>query len=222
MQAVILAAGEGTRMRPLTETIHKPLIPIAGKPILDHIFEALPGEIDEVILAVLYLGQQIRKHCGQEFYGRRVTYVEGSPRGTAYSFLASKPRLRAGRFLFIYGDELPSRIDIAACLAHPASILCWEAEDPWNHGVGVLNQDGTIKEMIEKPKNPPSNLITGGVMVLNEHIFNCLSQRQEGEVYFTDMVNQFARAQPLTAVISERRIGGISTPDDIVRIEQLL
>lgn len=221
MQAVILAAGEGMRMRPLTLTIPKPLIPIAGKPILDHIFEAFPNEVDEAVLAVRYLGEQIREHCGGLFYGRRMRYAEGSPRGTAYSFLATKPHLRPGRFLFVYGDELPSPNDIAACLAHPASILCWEVEDPWNHGVAVLNPDGTIQEMVEKPKNPASNLIAGGVMVLNEDVFNYVSDH-EGEVYFTEMVNQFARRNPLHAVMSERKIGGISTPADIARVEALL
>lgn len=223
MQAVILAAGEGMRMRPLTETTPKPLLPVAGKPILDHIFEALPDEINEVVLVVRYLGEQIREHCGEEFFGRRIAYAEGSPRGTAYSFLAAQPHLKEGRFLFIYGDELPSRNDIKLCLAHPASILCWEALDPWNHGVAVLNHDGTIKEMVEKPEQPSSNLITGGVMVLDHTVFDFVPEVSEGsEVYFTDMVNQFAQQYAFHAVMSERKIGGISTPEDIVRVEELL
>ncbi len=223
MQAVILAAGEGTRMRPLTESTPKPLLVVAGKPILNYIFEALSGEVDEVVLVVRYLGEQIRAHCGDSFYGRRIVYAEGSPRGTAYSFLAAKPHLAPGRFLFFYGDELPSARDVASCLAHPASILCWEALDPWNHGVAVLAEDGTIKEMVEKPKQPPSNLITGGVMVLNHAIFDADPLVRVGsEIYFTDMVNQFAQHNPLHAVVSERKIGGISAPDDIARVEALL
>lgn len=211
-------------MRPLTETVPKPLIPIAGKPILNHIFEALPEQVDEVVLVVRYLGEQIRAHCSEEFFGRRIVYAQGSLRGTAYSFLAAKAHLKEGRFLFLYGDELPTSRDVAACLAHPASILCWEAPDPWNHGVAVLNQDGTIREMVEKPEQPPSNLITGGVMVLDYSIFDSVleAQAEASEIYFTDMVNQFAHRKPLYAVTSERKIGGISTPKDIERVGRLL
>ena len=76
MQCVIIAAGRGTRMRPLTDTTPKPLLKVCGKAVLDHIVEALPTQITELIIVTGYLGEQIREHCGEEFYVRPVTYLE--------------------------------------------------------------------------------------------------------------------------------------------------
>lgn len=210
-------------MRPLTENTPKPLLSVAGKPILDHIFAALPDEIDEVIIVVHYLGDKIKQYCGDNFHGRKIVYAEGSPSGTAYSFLAAKEYLGNGRFLFIYGDEMPSSNDIKNCLAYPASIVCWEVGDPQNHGVVTLHDDGAITEIIEKPYLPKTNIIADGVMVLDEAIFDSSPQdATKGEFYFTDMLNQYVRNHKVMAVMSERAIGGISTPEDIKRVEKLL
>lgn len=224
MKAVILAAGEGVRMRPLTIDIPKPLLRVAGKTLLDHIFEALPKEIDEAVIVVKYLGDQIKKYCGEVFHGRRVIYAEGSDLGTAYSFLAARPHLLdEDRFLFIYGDELPTSEDIVACLSYPASILCWEVDDPWNHGVATLRPDGTIAEIEEKPTHPASRLISGGVMVLNKKIFKCTpSKEDKKEFFFTQMLNQFVKEEKVQAVKLRRGIGGISTPADLERVERIL
>ena len=75
MQCVILAAGKGERMRPLTNDRPKPLVLVLGRPLLEHIIEALPAAIDEIILVVGYRGEQIQKHFGTEYGGRRVHYV---------------------------------------------------------------------------------------------------------------------------------------------------
>ncbi len=75
MQCVILAAGGGTRMRPLTLVRPKPLIIIASKPLIEHIVGALPSEIDSLIMVVCYKADMIRDYCGEIFLGRPVTYV---------------------------------------------------------------------------------------------------------------------------------------------------
>ena len=75
MQAVIMAAGEGRRMRPLTLELPKPLIKVAGKPILEHILDALPPEIDEVILVVGYKADMVKQHFGDSYHGRHIRYV---------------------------------------------------------------------------------------------------------------------------------------------------
>ena len=75
MQCVILAAGKGTRLRPLTEKCPKPLVEVGGKTLLDHIVGALPSAVDELIIVTGYKGEMIREYCGKEFYGRKVTYI---------------------------------------------------------------------------------------------------------------------------------------------------
>ena len=107
MQVVILAAGEGVRMRPLTLTTPKPLLKVSGKVLLDYIFETLPPEVTEAVIVVKYLGEQIKAYCGESFHGRTIHYADGSDLGTAYSFLAAKPYVTEDRFLFLYGDEFP-------------------------------------------------------------------------------------------------------------------
>jgi NDP-sugar pyrophosphorylase family protein len=91
MQCVILAAGKGTRLRPLTDTIPKPLVKVAGRPLLDHIVEALPSSVNELIIVTGYLEEQIHTHCGKSFHGRKVTYVhQEEQKGTAHALWLCK------------------------------------------------------------------------------------------------------------------------------------
>jgi len=217
MKAVILAAGEGTRMRPLTHTTPKPLLRVNGKPIMEYIFDSLPAEITEVIIATLYLGEQIQSHFGAERNGKKITYVDGSNRGTAYSFLATKKYLNDERFILIQGDELTDEVDINNCLQHELSILTFEPENPSACGMAHLRPDGTIKRIIEKPKKTKSKIAVNGVMVLNTNIFNYTPEITKGEFYFSVMVDKFARDHKVVPVHLQKTIIGITEPSDIER-----
>lgn len=223
MQCVVLAAGQGVRMRPLTLTTPKPLVKLNGVTLLDHIFTALPDEITEAVIVVGYLSEQIKTYCGECFHGRPIQYVEGSNQGSAYSFLAARSLIVDDRFLFLYGDEFPLRTDIVECLRYPSSVLCWEAPDPWNHGVAVLRPDGTIEKIVEKPRVAIGNLITDGVMVLPKQIFNYNPiPSVGGEFFLTHLVNQLVHDVSVTAVRSIQGIGGISTMADVNRLDYWL
>ncbi len=224
MKAVILAAGKGERMLPLTETLPKPLIPVLGKPVLDRLFEAMPNEITDVIIVVLHLAEKIKEHCGDTFYGRSVSYVSGSTEGNAKSFLAAKELLKnESRFLLLQGDELPHWKDIQRCLDFPSSSLCFEVEDPWNHGVVALRPDGTIKSVIEKLQEPVSRLINDGVMVLTPKIFDCpLERGPKREYYFSGMFNYYVQKEKVTAVRAQYGWVGLSSPADVSRVEEIL
>lgn len=224
MKAVILAAGEGKRMRPLTKELPKPMILVLGKPLLEYTFAALPDEINEVILVVRYLGDKIKEHFGSNFFGKKITYTEGSELGTACSFLSARKYLDGEkRFLFIYGDECPNSEDIKKCLEYNSSILCWEVNDPWNHGVVNFGPDNTITKIVEKPKEPESNIIAGGVMVLTPTIFEYEPYLgAKGEFNFTDMVAEYIKKEKVKAMVSKEALGGISTVADIKRVEEHL
>lgn len=223
MQCVILAAGKGTRMRPLTEHVPKPLIKVCGKPLLQHIVEALPKEIDEIILVVNYLEEQIRAYCGEEFCGRKVRYVtQANPAGGTGDALRCAESLLRGRFLFMYADDIHGAKTLKDVVSYPYAMLAAHSEEPQHFGVLELNNDRTLKSIHEKPEVPPSNLINIGGMVLDTDIFSYEAKPSaSGEVYITDMVTAFAKDHPV--VVLEQYVWiPVGKPEDIILAEECL
>lgn len=210
-------------MMPFTKDTPKPLLKIAGKTVLDHIFEALPPEIDEAVIVVLYLGDKIRAYCGDNFYGRKIQYVEGSEKGNAFSFLAAKPFVRPDeRIMILYADEIPSRENMEKCLAHQYSWLCKKTSRPQSAGVAKFREDLTIEEIIEKSPNPPSDIAAIGLMVMSGKVFGYEPQRHaNGEYYLTGLLNQFLKEEKARAVITEGS-RSLTKPEDIPIIEKFL
>ena len=222
MQCVILAAGKGTRLRPLTDDVPKPLVKVAGKTLLDHIVEALPTAIDELIIVTGYLSDKIKKHCGEEFHGRRVTYVhQAEQKGTGHALWLCKDLIK-GRFLFMFADDLHGANDIARATSYTRSMLTLTTNTPERFGIVVRHPDGTLAEIIEKPEHPPSNLASTGVMVLDEHIFDYkLKVEKGGEYYLTDVIAEYAKDYPI-AVVEQQLWIPIGYPEDIEAAEKIL
>jgi glucose-1-phosphate thymidylyltransferase len=192
MRVVILSAGKGIRMMPLTANTPKPLLKVNDKPIINYVLESLPDEIDEIIVVVKYLGDQIREHIGKKYGNKKVKYVEGSDKGNAYSFLATEPHLKDERFLLIYGDETPSKEDVKNCLTEDLSILLFKCRGVWKRD---------------------------GVMVLNTDIFKYTLQVIESEFFFNDLLDLFICDHKVTLVKSKNFIGGLNTIKDLTRAE---
>lgn len=222
MKAVILAAGEGKRMRPLTLKIPKPLLPINGKPILDYILEALPPEIEEVIIVTKYLGSKIKNHVGNKNRGMKIRYVTGSSKGSAYSFMATKQYLENERFLFVHGDELIDPLDVKNCLDKDLSILVFTPSDPSACGMAYLGKDGSIRRIIEKPAKTKSKIAVDGLMVLNTDIFNYTPRITKGEFYFSTMVGLFVCDHKVIPVKLKKTIIDISKPHDLAKAGNIL
>ena len=222
MKVVILAAGIGKRMRPLTLTTPKPLLPVNGKPIIEYILESFPPEIEEIIIVVNYLGEQIKKHLGKNNRGLKITYVSGSLLGSAYSLLATKKYLKNERFLVVQGDEIPNQTDIVNCLTKELSCLTFESCNPQANGIGFLRKDGSLKKIIEKPKTSTSTLGIDGVMVIHTDIFNYIPVRTRGEYYFSTLMSLFVRDHKVFPVPTQGLIGDLTTPNDLVRVGNIL
>lgn len=222
MQCVILAAGKGTRLRPLTDNTPKPLVQVGGKTLLDHIVESLPSAIDELIIVTGYLEEQIHAHCGKEFHGRSVTYVhQAEQKGTGHALWLCKDLIK-GRFLFMFADDLHGANDIARATSFTRSMLTLTTKTPERFGIVVRNPDGTLAEIVEKPAHPPSNLASTGVMVLDEHIFDFeLKTEQNGEFYLTDVIAEYAKEYPI-AVVEQSLWIPIGYPEDIEKAEHML
>lgn len=201
MQCIILAAGKGTRLRPLTENCPKPLVEVGGKALLDHIVEALPSSVDELIIVTGYLGHMIREHCGDEFYGRKVTYVtQEEQNGTAKALWLCKDLIK-GRFLFLFADDIHGKEDLARATSYTRSLLVASVSNPEKFGIVVRNPDGTLGLMIEKPENAPSNCASTGAMVLDENIFKFEPQTQvKNEFYLTEVIERYAQEYPIAVV----------------------
>jgi len=172
MQAVILAAGRGVRMRPLTYDIPKPMLRVAGKNLLEHKIDILPESIDEVILIIGYLGEQIRNHFGNEYRGKKIIYVKQDKLlGTGKALWLARDLIK-GKFISLMGDDIYAREDIEACLANDWAILAQHVRGKTRGGRIKLRPDGHLDEIIEGTHEHNDNLMNVGLFVLQPEIFN--------------------------------------------------
>ncbi len=222
MQCVILAAGLGKRMLPLTETMPKPLVKVCDKPLLEHIVEALPSSVDELIMVIGYKGEMIREYCGEEFLGRKVSYVvQEVQEGPAKALWLCKDMLR-GRFMLMFGDDIHGKYDLARAVSYRRAMLASTSDTPERFGVIVRNPDGTLFEMTEKPKNAPSNLVATGPLVLDTDVFQFEPTHPiNGEYFLPEVLERYAREHPVAVVEQELWIP-VGYPEDIVNAEKIL
>ena len=203
MQAVILAAGKGTRMLPLTETRPKPMLKVANKPILEHNLEQLTDLVDEVILVVGYKKELIENYFGTNFNGLKIKYVEQKELlGTGNALEKAKNELEDD-FIVLSGDDLYFREDIKKVLKKEPCILIKEVENPEDFGVVEIENNKVI-DLEEKPKNARSNFFNSGLYHLNKEIFShSLKLSERGEYELTNYIKSIL---PIEFVVAERWI----------------
>lgn len=197
MDAIILAAGLGTRLRPHTLDTPKPLLPVRGRPILDWALGALPPCVDRVLVVVNYLAEQI------EAYARTQTRVPAcetvrqlEPRGTGDALRSCRDRLRGGgSFLVLNGDDLYGAADLAELATKPAGLLVHPVDEPRRFGIAYLKEDGTLEKLVEKPPLTGTQLANTGAYVFPADVFGTeLKVSDRGEYEITDYVTALARA----------------------------
>ena len=167
-----MAAGKGTRLRPLTYEIPKPLIPVAGKSIVGRNFEQLPAEISEIVMVIGYLGEKIRDFLGEEAGGRKIRYVrqEGLT-GTGGALHACRPVL-GERFMVMMGDNIYGRSDMERCLAHRQSLLVKEVSGRFIGGRIRRDRDGRLAAIEEGEHARGRSLVNTGLYVLGREFFD--------------------------------------------------
>lgn len=169
MQVLVLTAGLGTRLRPHTFSKPKPLVNVAGKPMLAHVLDSLPPlAIDELVFVTGYLGNQIEAFVKHN-YNYQTRFIEQTElRGQAHAIHLTR-EVVSGPVLIVFGDGIFSA-DLSR-LNRPSDegvIFVQEVEDPRRFGVAVINDDGYITKLIEKPDKPVSNLAVIGVYYIPE------------------------------------------------------
>ncbi len=174
MQAVILAAGKGTRMGELTKETPKSMLVVAGKPILSWILERLPGAIDEVIIVIGYGSEHIRRVFGDSFLGKKIVYAEqeNTVGGTMDALLAAR-HLVHGTFIVLNGDGVYETKDIEVCAENPWAFGVVERDELGASSRVALNEYGEIEEIIEADIHGGGAGLAGvGPYALDERIFN--------------------------------------------------
>ena len=180
MRAVVMAGGEGSRLRPLTSQRPKPLVPVAGRPIMEHILLLLRRhQVREVVATVQYLGAYIRNYFGDgSEQGVNLSYsVEDTPLGTAGSVKLAEDQLRE-TFVVISGDALTD-IDLGAAVRFHrqrqsmATSVLKPVPNPLEYGVVVADEEGRVQRFLEKPSwgEVFSDLANTGIYVLDPAVF---------------------------------------------------
>jgi UDP-N-acetylglucosamine diphosphorylase/glucosamine-1-phosphate N-acetyltransferase len=213
MKAVVLAAGEGQRLRPLTFTRPKHMIPVGGKPILEHLIDTLrEAGIKEILIVVNYKNEVIREHfsCGERF-NVRINYVlQEKVLGTADAIAAAKDHVNNEDFLAINGDLLLSVNAIKTVIetherAKPtATLAAVQVENPEHYGVLKMNY-GLLIDILEKPHSETAlgNWVNAGIYAFSSEIFNLIrrtSPSERGELEITESIRLALRDGEKVAV----------------------
>jgi bifunctional UDP-N-acetylglucosamine pyrophosphorylase/glucosamine-1-phosphate N-acetyltransferase len=186
MKAVVLAAGEGVRLQPLTLTRPKHLIKVGGKPILEHCLNALKAcGIDEAVIVVHHMADAIRQYLGDgKKFGLRIEYVEQQAvLGTGNAVSVVEPYMKS-EFLLVYGDllftaeALKSVINLHQTEKPAVTMAVVPVEKPENYGILELENEKYVKRIVEKPtrEQAPTNLANTGIYVFSTEIFGKIKQ----------------------------------------------
>jgi UDP-N-acetylglucosamine diphosphorylase/glucosamine-1-phosphate N-acetyltransferase len=211
MKAVILSAGEGLRCRPLTLTRSKVMIPVANKPLLEHVINAVAQNgIKDIILVVGYQKERIMDYFGDGIEFRvNISYVfQDAQLGTAHAVKQVR-ELVDGDFLVLNGDNLINAGTIADLLAGregSVTLLAVEQEQTFGYGV-VISDNSRVKQILEKPKEVVSHLVNAGIYVFSTEIFDEIdrtSLSETGEYAITDTIQQMITDGKIVSVVKSK------------------
>ena len=199
MNIIIPMAGRGSRLRPHTLTTPKPLVPVAGKPILSHIVDKLVSTgVSDFIFIIGYLGDKIEEYIKSNYPALKTSFVLQDPReGTGQAVWLTKDLISPNEELIIALGDTIFDVDLKEIIESSGSLLgVKKVLDPRNFGVAELDENGIIRHVVEKPPIPKSNLALVGIYKIKEtkQLFDALehmitkNQRTQGEFHLTDAI----------------------------------
>ncbi|NHN61406.1 MULTISPECIES: UTP--glucose-1-phosphate uridylyltransferase AglF [Halorussus] len=234
MKAVILAAGKGTRLRPLTEDKPKGMVEVAGKPILTHCFEQLAAlDADEFVVVVGYRKQDIIEHYDDEFRDIPITYAhQREQKGLAHALLTVEDHIDDD-FMLILGDNifdanLGDVVNRQQEDRADAAFLTEEVpyEDADRYGVCDTNDYGEITDVVEKPDEPPSNLVMTGFYTFTPAIFHAchlVQPSNRGEYEISEAIDLLIQSgRTIDAIRMDGWRVDVGYPEDREKAERLL
>lgn len=200
MQSVVLAAGKGTRLRPLTEDKPKALVEVGGKPLIEYVFDNLINlNVQELVVVVGYLKEQVMERYGDDYRGIPITYAhQREQKGLAHALLTAEPYVDDD-FILMLGDNIfqGNLVDVVKRQQKDradAAFLVEEVpmEEASRYGVCDTNKHGVVTKVIEKPENPPSNLVMTGFYTFTPAIFHAchlVQPSDRGEYELSDAID---------------------------------
>ncbi|MXV64200.1 NTP transferase domain-containing protein [Natronorubrum sp. JWXQ-INN-674] len=206
MKAVVLAAGQGTRIRPLSDSVPKPMLPVADRPLVAHTIDAaIDAGADEVVLVIGYEAETVREYFGSSYRGTPVSYaVQSEQAGTADAVNTARDHIE-GPFAVLNGDNLYDPAAIERLFDNCPAVCAIEVDDPTSYG--VLSTEGdAVSGIVEKPADPPTNLANAGAYAFPEEAREWLEvpASERGEHEITDVLATVIDEFEVTPVTLER------------------
>jgi glucose-1-phosphate thymidylyltransferase len=223
-KAVILAAGEGKRLRPFTETMPKVMLPVANKPLLEYVFDAArKSGIDEIVVVVGYKKEVIMEYF-KDYKGIKITYVtQDRQLGTAHALLQAKKHIKDS-FIVLAGDNIIDPGSIAKLLKDQSeySLLIKEHPHPSKYGV-VFIENRNIRRIVEKPKEDVGKYISTGIYKLPRSVFTDIEQCTSEGAHALSSVIQYLvdKGKHINTVLAKSWMD-IVYPWDLITVNEVM
>ncbi len=225
MNLVIMAAGEGSRMQPLTGTTPKPLLKICGKTIIEHNIDSIIKYFDAIYIVVKYKKEVFPVYFGDEYKGKPVYYIEQSEqKGTWAAILSLKGKVK-WEFIVVSGDDLYNETDIMDLAKHEwYATLCKQVANPCDFGIFTVDNRGKATGIIEKPTDLSiGNLANIGNHKFDDRIFSDLEKlplSPRWELEITDLIHQYIREGRYSVVEATGHWITIGYPWDLLKANE--